>query len=222
MMMYPDVQSHAQHEVDEIIAKQHRLPNVLDRGYMPYLEAVLKEVLRWAPPSPMGLFHYTTRDDEYKGYFIPKKTTVIANIWEMLHDPQEYPEPFKFSPDRFYNADGSAPVEVQRNPLELAFGFGRRICPGQHVAEATIFMQMVTFLSVLNVSKGVYSDGRTIEPNIEFTTAIVRYVVVIFVAQIGSNSLALSPSHIKPFAYSITRRCGKGIDFLKQDLEVDE
>lgn len=98
-MLHPEIQSRAQAEVDSIITKERRLPTIQDRESMPYLEAVLKEVLRWAPPSPMGLFHCTTVDDEYKSYFIPAKTTVIANIWGMLHDSQQYPDPFKFNPD---------------------------------------------------------------------------------------------------------------------------
>ncbi|KJA15879.1 hypothetical protein HYPSUDRAFT_58532 [Hypholoma sublateritium FD-334 SS-4] len=186
--MYPDIQSRAQYEVDGVITKENRLPNIQDRKSMPYLEAILKEVLRWAPASPMGLFHCTTMDDEYRA---------TASLRKPRSTPSNASS--TFNPDRFYHADVSAPTDVQRNPLELAFGFGRRICPGQHVAEATIFIQMATFLAVLKISKGVDSDGRIIEPDVEFTTAIV--------------------SHVKPFAFHITRRSGKANDLLRQDLE---
>lgn len=73
---------------------------------------------------------------------------------------------------------------MQHDPLQLVFGFGRRICPGQYVAEATVFIQMATFLAVLNISKAVDSNGRPVEPNSEFTTAIVRYASLMFVTEI--------------------------------------
>ncbi|KAJ3503699.1 hypothetical protein NLJ89_g8317 [Agrocybe chaxingu] len=61
MMLHPDVQKRAQAEVDSIVAKEGRLPTIQDRPSMPYLDAVLQEVLRWAPPSPIGVFHCTSQ-----------------------------------------------------------------------------------------------------------------------------------------------------------------
>lgn len=75
---------------------------------------------RWGAPSPMGISHATARDDEYHGYHIPAKTPVLANIWAMMHDENEYPNPLLFDPERF------SASENQRDPRELVFGFGRR------------------------------------------------------------------------------------------------
>lgn len=175
MMLHPDVQAPAQAEVDGLIAREQRLPEIRDRKSLPYLDAIMKEVLRWATPAPVGLFHCSAADDEYNGFYIPAKTTVISNIWAMFHNPDEYPDPFKFDPERFIASNGGG---TAYNPLDITFGFGRRICPGQHVAEASMFIQMATFLAILNVAKGVGEDGREIEPEIEFTTTIVRYVYI--------------------------------------------
>ncbi|CCM05680.1 uncharacterized protein FIBRA_07911 [Fibroporia radiculosa] len=51
-----------------------------DKEALPYLNAVVREVQRWAPIAPTGVSHRVTEYDVYEGYFIPKGTTVIANF----------------------------------------------------------------------------------------------------------------------------------------------
>jgi cytochrome P450 len=76
------------------------------------------------------------------------------SIWEIfraiLHDPEIYPDPEEFKPERFLNEDGS----VRDDPtLSLVFGVGKRICPGRHFADAIIFIVTSSVLSVFNVMK---------------------------------------------------------------------
>ncbi|KAJ7144999.1 cytochrome P450 [Mycena crocata] len=92
MMMNPSVQRRAQAEADAFFARENRLPTLHDQAAFPYLACVLKETLRWAPPAPIGIFHCTSQPDTYKEFFIPAKTTVIANIWAMTHDESVYPD----------------------------------------------------------------------------------------------------------------------------------
>ncbi|KAJ8495804.1 hypothetical protein ONZ45_g12698 [Pleurotus djamor] len=80
MLLYPEVQAKAQEEVDRVIGDA-RLPEFSDRESLPYLNAVVREVLRWNPVAPLGLPHMATQDDEYNGYFIPAGTTIIGNTW---------------------------------------------------------------------------------------------------------------------------------------------
>lgn len=80
MMLNPHAQARAQDEVDRVVGKS-RLPSIGDKDDLPYVNAVLKEVLRWAPPAPLALSHRLTQDDTYGGFFIPRGTTVIPNIW---------------------------------------------------------------------------------------------------------------------------------------------
>ncbi|KAF9036357.1 cytochrome P450 [Panaeolus papilionaceus] len=197
MMLYPDVQKRAQVEVDALITQEQRLPSIQDRNSLPYVEAVVKEVIRWAPPVPLGLSHFTAADDEYLGYFIPKKTTIIPNIWAMTHDEELYPDPFTFNPERFL------PVEVtgkqpQRDPTQFIFGFGRRICPGQYLGDASMFIQIATTLATLDLSKPLDEHGREMEPEIGFTSSIV--------------------SHVKPFKIQIRGRSTKTL-LVQQDIE---
>lgn len=71
MTIHPDVQRKAQQELDTVIGS-NRLPTYDDWESMPYIEAVLREVLRWRPVTPLGVAHATTDDDVFKGYLIPK------------------------------------------------------------------------------------------------------------------------------------------------------
>ena len=80
MMLHPDVQRQAQEELDRVIGGD-RLPDFQDHNSLPYLHALLREVLRWHIVTPIALPHRTVADDEYNGYFIPAGTVVIANVW---------------------------------------------------------------------------------------------------------------------------------------------
>lgn len=80
MILHPGVQKKAQEEIDKVIGHD-RLPSFSDRDSLPYIDAIVKEVLRWHPVAPMGLPHVTTEDDMYLGYFIPKGAMLLANIW---------------------------------------------------------------------------------------------------------------------------------------------
>ena len=80
LLLYPDVQRRAQVEIDHVIGRS-RLPEFSDRPKLPYVDAVCKELLRWRLVLPLGVAHATTEDSVYKGYFIPKGTTVLSNTW---------------------------------------------------------------------------------------------------------------------------------------------
>jgi cytochrome P450 len=80
MVAYPDIQIKAREEIDRVVGT-HRLPTFTDRPNLPYIEAILKEVLRFQPVGPMGLPHVTTKDDIVNGYRIPQGAILLANIW---------------------------------------------------------------------------------------------------------------------------------------------
>ena len=76
MTLFPDVQRKAQAELDRVVGS-HRLPNYEDLSNMPYVTATVMEVLRWMPIAPFGIPHAVSDDDDYKGYRIPKGSTII-------------------------------------------------------------------------------------------------------------------------------------------------
>jgi cytochrome P450 len=77
----------------------------------------------------------------------------------ILHDPETYPDPEEFRPERFLNKDGS----VRDDPiLTLAFGAGKRICPGRHFVDATLFIVTSSVISIFNVTKAKDENGHEI------------------------------------------------------------
>ncbi|KAI1100667.1 putative cytochrome P450 oxidoreductase OrdA-like protein [Jackrogersella minutella] len=172
MTIYPEVQRKAQEEIDRVVG-QDRLPTIKDREHLPYIEATMKEVLRWHPVAPMGLPHTSTEDDVCHGYFIPKGSMVLANVWHFTHDPNVYDDPMAFKPERFLEADGHKP---EQDPNAFVFGFGRRICPGRYLAENALYLSIVQTLSVFSISKHV-ENGQEIHPTIKFEPGVVSHPV---------------------------------------------
>ncbi|KAI0061753.1 cytochrome P450 [Artomyces pyxidatus] len=158
LVLYPSIQERAQSELDSVL-RGETLPDYSDRPRLPYIDAICKELIRWRVVGPLGLPHATTEDDVYDGYFIPEGSTVIANSWAILHDPSTYPDPEVFKPERFLTIDG----QVKDDPLLSAvFGFGKRICPGRHVVDSTLYIVVAAVLATFTVSKTKDSQGHEI------------------------------------------------------------
>ncbi|KAF8504863.1 cytochrome P450 [Russula emetica] len=168
LVLFPQVQRRAQAELDVVIGRD-RLPTFDDRPHLPYIEAVCKELMRWQMALPTGGPHSSSRDDVYKGFFIPK----VINAWAILHDPEVYPDPEEFKPERFLNPDGT----VRDDPtLSLVFGAGKRICPGRHFVDAAIFIVTSSVLSVFNVTKAKDENGHEIP--VKATVIVDRGIVI--------------------------------------------
>lgn len=86
MAKFPEVQLKAQRELDTVIGR-HQLPSFKDRENLPYINALVKEVLRWHPVVPMNVAHASSQDDVCEGYLIPKGSSILANIWCVLTHP---------------------------------------------------------------------------------------------------------------------------------------
>ncbi|KAI0698605.1 CyP450 monooxygenase [Cytidiella melzeri] len=170
--MNSEVQRRAKEELDAVVGPG-RLPTYEDYDSLPYIQAILLECMRWIPVVPLGVPHRLTTDDYYKEYFIPKGTVVMANVWHMLHDPQEYPEPESFNPERFMK-DGAVNTEV-RDPSTLAFGFGRRVCPGRHFAKDNAFLTIASVLHVFDVLPSLDENGKERDPTPQMTTGLLSY-----------------------------------------------
>ncbi|KAH8984165.1 cytochrome P450 [Lactarius hatsudake] len=156
--LFQEVQKRAQAELDSVISRD-RLPTYDDKPRLPYIEAMSRELLRWQMVTPLGVRHAPTDDNFYKGYFIPKGAVVIANAWAVLHDPELYPDPEAFKPDRFLDKDGT----FRDDPMiSLAFGAGRRICPGRHIVDTILFVVTASVLSVFNVTTANDENGKEI------------------------------------------------------------
>ncbi|KAJ7617259.1 cytochrome P450 [Roridomyces roridus] len=169
MLSNPEAQKKAQREIDEVVGKG-QMPDSGDRAGMPYVAALLKEVLRWGTVAPLALLHFLTVEDEYRGYRIPANSIIFMNLWAILNDEKMYPDPHTFNPDRFL-LDGK-PNQAVQDPSAV-FGFGRRICPGRHLADASVWLTIVSILAMFDITKPVGEDGQVIEPSYEYTEGII-------------------------------------------------
>ncbi|KAF8959259.1 cytochrome P450 [Flammula alnicola] len=158
MAIHPEVQKKAQEEIDRVVGSA-RLPDFGDRPSLPYTEAIYREVLRWRPPLPLGVPHCLSEDDYYKGYFIPKGTTILGNIWAMTHDEEIYQDPYNFKPERFFDDDGN----LNADDHILAYGFGRRACVGKYVASSTMWLLIASLLATFDIRKAKDEFGNEIE-----------------------------------------------------------
>ncbi|KAJ8472750.1 hypothetical protein ONZ51_g8304 [Trametes cubensis] len=183
MAMFPEAQRKAQAELDAVVGPD-RLPDFSDMNVLPYVMALVKEVLRWHVVAPIGVPHRSVADDELNGFHIPGGSIVIPNQWAMSRDPTQYPDPETFNPDRFLK-NGQLNPDV-RDPASYVFGFGRRICPGRHFAEISMMITCASILHAFAISPPLDEQGKpkTLTLNI--------------------NNLAVS--HPKPFECRIVSR----------------
>lgn len=86
----------------------------------------------------------------------------------MLHDPDIYPNPEEFNPERYNNLDSE-----MDQVSDLVFGFGRRVCPGKHFAEGTFFAIAATVLATCEILPIVDAKGKEVIPNITFSTGTI-------------------------------------------------
>ncbi|CAG8368430.1 unnamed protein product [Penicillium salamii] len=171
MALFPEVQRKAQQELDTVLGER-QLPQFHDRDNLPYINALVKEVLRWHPVVPMSLAHTSIEDDTCEGYFIPKGSSILANIWAFTHDPAVYHDPMIFKPERFMtSSDGRFP---ERDPHLLVFGFGRRACPGRTLADANVFLTVAQALATFDVTKPV-SKGETQDMDFDFLPGVISH-----------------------------------------------
>jgi len=91
MIACPEVQRKAQAELDAVVGR-HRLPTFADAPRLPYLGAIIKEILRWRPVAPLGVPHASTEDDWYEDMFIPKGTICVPNVFHCNHDRSVFGE----------------------------------------------------------------------------------------------------------------------------------
>lgn len=151
---FPEVQRKAQDEMDKVVGHA-RSPTWedVDQGHLPYLTAVVKEVLRWRTVTVLaGIPHANTKDVNYKGYYFPVGTNFTTNMWAIHRNPRDFPDPDTFRPERFLGErEPPYPNSRGSNP----FGWGRRQCSGQSMAEQGLLFSLGRLIWAFNVKPGL-------------------------------------------------------------------
>ncbi|KAI8879201.1 cytochrome P450 [Backusella circina FSU 941] len=165
---YPDVQKRMQGEVDSFIQTHGTVPTFSDRSELPYCSSVMREVLRFKPPIPFSIPHQTTKEIALRGYTFPKGSIFITSLDYMHKESGHFDDQEKFNPER-YLSDPKTMTAASNGKLserdQFTFGWGRRICPGIHLAEVEIFNAYVNILAKSNIEP-IYESGQPILPNI--------------------------------------------------------
>ncbi|XP_060087072.1 cytochrome P450 2K6-like [Heteronotia binoei] len=140
MVKYPEIQRKVQEEITKVIGSAQ--PRIEHRAKLPYTDAVIHEVQRFANTSPATVPHATTVDVTLGDYFIPKGTHIIPLLYSVLHDDSQWEKPFKFYPEHFLDSEGKF---VKRDAF-LPFSAGRRVCVGETLAKMELFLFFASLL----------------------------------------------------------------------------
>lgn len=168
LMKNPHVFAKARAELDRVVGTD-RLPSLADRPQLRYLDYLVEETTRWRPLSPIGIPHKSLKDDIYNDMFIPKGTYVYYNTYAMSRDKAVYSDPESFNPDRFTpKEEGGAGEPFLVGP----FGFGRRICVGRHLAQASVWIMVATMVATMDISAPLNPDGTPFDQPIKFSTGL--------------------------------------------------
>ena len=174
----PAVQEAAHAELDAVVGTD-RSPIFDDQKKLPYLDALISEILRIRPVAVLGgTPHANSEPDDYQGYYIPKGSTILSNSWAINLNERYYPNPHHFNPLRFlpgsipptsltylpskYVASTSPEKGVDSHPSKdghSSFGWGRRICPGAGLARNSLFIAVAKLLWAFDILPVQEPDG---------------------------------------------------------------
>lgn len=155
LFKYPDIQERLHSEIGKVFSN-NSLPTLDDRQKLPYVEAFIHEVLRYANIVPLSLPHCVNTDKDiiFEGYTIPRNTSVVFNLDSVLQDPDIFENPTVFNPERFLDSDGN----LIRPKQFIPFGIGRRVCLGEAVAKMELFLFVTTLIKNFHFESGESSE----------------------------------------------------------------
>ncbi|XP_051488583.1 cytochrome P450 2K4-like [Apus apus] len=174
MMKYPEIQRKIQEEMNQVI-EPGELPKLEDRKKMPYTDAVIHEIQRFANIVPMGVSRSTPTDVNFQGYVIPKGTEIIPLLTSALNDKLYWKTPDQFNPSHFLDADGN----FIRREAFIPFSVGRRACLGEGLAKMELFLFFAGLLRkfVFQPAPGVDKSDLDLTADVGFTLTPMPHLV---------------------------------------------
>ncbi|XP_072204949.1 cytochrome P450 2K1-like [Excalfactoria chinensis] len=174
MMKYPEIQRKIQEEMNQVI-EPGEMPKLEDRKKMPYTDAVIHEIQRFANIVPMGVSRSTPTDVNFQGYVIPKGTEIIPLLTSALNDELHWKTPHQFNPSHFLDADGN----FVRREAFIPFSIGRRACVGEGLAKMELFLFFAGLLRkfVFQPPPGVNKADLDLTADVGFTLTPMPHLV---------------------------------------------
>ncbi|XP_027698550.1 cytochrome P450 2E1 isoform X2 [Vombatus ursinus] len=159
LLKYPEVEEKLHEEIDRVIGSE-RMPSMKDKVNMPYTDAVVHEILRFINLVPSNLPHVMNQDMQFRGYFLPKGTTVYPTLTSVMLDSKEFPNPEQFDPGHFLNENG----KFKYSDYFKAFSAGKRVCVGEGLARMELFLFMIIILQHFNLKSLVSPEKIDTSP----------------------------------------------------------
>ena len=147
LLHHPECQGKIHQELDAQIGRD-RMPSLDDKTNLHYTNAFMHEAMRCTAFVPMSVFHFTYSEIKFKGYTIPADTVLIASLYHVLHNPEYFPEPEKFKPERFLDSEG----RFRSDDRVVPFGIGKRYCLGKSLAEKEYYLFFTGLMQAFEVS----------------------------------------------------------------------
>ncbi|KAL4794669.1 cytochrome P450 [Aspergillus venezuelensis] len=227
LALNPAIQEQAQAELDAVCGTD-RSPTWSDFTRLPYINMIVKETMRWRPVTPLAFPHALTKDDWVHvgvgadadadtdagiSFFLPKGTTIFLNVWGLHHDETIHASPDRFDPSRFADAhhthklasDSAASPDPSHRDHYI-YGAGRRICPGIHLSERSMFVGAAKLLWAFRFEQARDEKGSLVPID---TDPITGY----------TEGFLVCP---KPFRCRVVPRSGTHAETIRREFERAE
>uniref|UniRef100_A0A0W0F869 Putative cytochrome P450 n=1 Tax=Moniliophthora roreri TaxID=221103 RepID=A0A0W0F869_MONRR len=201
LIVFPDAQRKAQAEIDGVVGRE-RMPTLSDIKDLPYIQALIKEVHRFHPVSPI-VPHATLADEEYRGFVLPKGTTILVNTYGIYNNPQHFDNPGTFNPERYLSHEFGVKEGVDASFFrdDLVFGYGRRACPGIYIARDSLNLNTMNLIWAFDFAPPKDDTGNEIP--VSFDNHEKKCLVPVLL----------------PFKCSIRPRCPNVVNIVEREFK---